>query len=1044
MRVRLLGGLEVEGMTERELGSRKGRILLGILAAARGRPVSIDRLADVLWGDDQPARPVDQVGVLVSRLRGVLGQERITRSDAGYALAADWLDVVELSTLAAMAAEALDDGRLGAARVAADAALALHRGRLLPALDGPWIEAERAAVDADLGLARRVAVDAATAAGDHDAVAAVAGVALADDPYDEVLLRALMRAHLAAGRPASALASYARARVRLVEDLGVSPNAETEALHALALAAADSDATVGEGAAPPAPHTAPAGVVGRAAELAELDAALAGVSDGGGALVIVEGDAGIGKTTLVHGWTGALGDRAVVLSGRCDELGRDLPLQPVTDALAEHLQRLGSERAAALLGDDANTMAPLIGPIAGLGATSVSDTEAARTRLFSALVGVLARADPRRPTVLVVEDLHRAGAGTLAWLAFTRRRAERTLVVATTRPGGAEGLDATRRLRLAPLDQGAVVELVGAERAASLHRRSGGHPLLLTALRDHPDDDLPATLPDAVAEKVDSLGPEVARTLRVAAVLGVDCDLELIAQVLGTPIVEVLTRLETATTVGLVREHGSRFAFRHELVRDALAAATGGVRRAHVHREAARVLAMRPAPDPLAVAVHAQAGDEPGLAAAWLVIAARAAAAQFDVDAAEGQLDAAIELSPTAEAHIERARVRMSRLDLVGAEHDARSAIALDGGAAALEVAGWIAYYRRQHDAARAFADEAVNRAEDATISASALALAARIRHGSGDLEGAVERLSTVRDAPPSVQGVADVWLAQVRNHQGRPHDALAALARPMVDPEALAHPWAPLHLRFCRIAALGQLGRVAEALQVADDLDAVLEREGAVGERFRGPAANVGAWIRRGVGRFEEADERNLVAVEATGGITGPSAGGFEEAHYVALLDLADGCLQRGDWAGAQGLLGRLAPVDTWGGTMAWHQRHRLELLRARLSLADGDADGAAERAAAVAEDAARRGARRYELLARAVVGLSDPTVPDDDLDGVVRGLGTCAVIDGWPLIVALADRRRRDGWRREAERMAGTVVAHAGALREDARRYVEQRLTV
>jgi DNA-binding SARP family transcriptional activator len=73
VRVRLLGSFYVGGVPERRLGSRKGRTLLKGLALARGVPVSVDRIAEVPWGDDQPARPADQVGVLASRLRGVLG-----------------------------------------------------------------------------------------------------------------------------------------------------------------------------------------------------------------------------------------------------------------------------------------------------------------------------------------------------------------------------------------------------------------------------------------------------------------------------------------------------------------------------------------------------------------------------------------------------------------------------------------------------------------------------------------------------------------------------------------------------------------------------------------------------------------------------------------------------------------------------------------------------------------------------------------------------------------------------------------------------------
>lgn len=1046
--MRLLGGFGVEGVAERDLASRKGRTLLKLLALGRGTPVSVDRIADVLWGDDQPSRPADQVGVLVSRLRGVLGAERILRSDAGYALVADWIDVEELAVLAAASAEALAGGRVGAARAAAGAALALVRGPLLPDEESVWVEAERAAVSAVVTRVRRIAVDAAVTAGDHSAAAALAEEVLIDDPYDEVVLRALMGAHLAAGRPASALAAYARARARIGEDLGVPPTADTEALHARALAAADGDA-----AAPAAPRrgAAPAGVVGRGAELAALDAALAETVGGGAVLVVVEGDAGMGKTTLVEAWSHLVGHEAVVLRGRCDELGRDLPLQPIGDALAQHLRAIGVDRAAAVLGDHAATLAPLLGPVTGASATIVADTGAARARVFAALVEVLCSAGGGQPTVLVIEDLHLAGAGTLPWIAFAHRRARRMLVVVTTHSGGAKGLEATHDIThditLGPLDLGAVTDLVGVARAAALYERSGGHPLLLAALAasGEAEADLPATVRDAVTARVDSLGDRVGATLRVAAALGAECDLDLVAQVAGTPVVEVLTHLETAVRAGLVVERGSRFSFRHDLVREALETATGVTRRSFVHREAARALAARPDGDSwiVAIAMHARAGGDKALASASLVAAATAAASRFELEAAEEHLAAALEMGPTPAAYVVRARVRMSRLALAEAAADAERAVALGAGAPALEVAGWVAYYRRRYDDARAYADEAVARATDDAVRISALALAGRIRHSAGDLAGAVEHLSVVGDGPPAVRGIADVWLSLARVHQGRPADALEALARPMVDPDSLAHPWAPLHLRFNRILALGQLGRVSDAMRVAAELDGVIEREGLIGHRFVGPAANAGAWILRWSGRGEEADERNHRALDVTGGDAGPSADALAESHYVALLDLADGCLLRGQPAEAAALAGRLAPVDTWAGTMAWHQRHRLGLLRARLAWAGGDAGAAAELASAVAIDAAGRGAGRYELLARAVEGLVDPSIPAERLAPVIDGLGRCAVLDGWALVAELAWARRNDAWQAEAQRLAAAVVAGAGAASashgDTARRFVD-----
>jgi hypothetical protein len=299
-----------------------------------------------------------------------------------------------------------------------------------------------------------------------------------------------------------------------------------------------------------------------------------------------------------------------------------------------------------------------------------------------------------------------------------------------------------------------------------------------------------------------------------------------------------------------------------------------------------------------------------------------------------------------------------------------------------------------------------------------------------------------VGDGPPAVRGIADVWLAQARLHQGRPLDALEALARPMVEPDSLGHPWAPLHLRFNRVIALGQLGRVSEALRVAADLDTVVQREGPIGARFVAPAANAGAWVLRWSGRGDEADDRNRAALEATGGAAGPSADSMSEGHYVALLDLADGHVLRGEWAEAAALAARLAAVDTWRGTMAWHQRHRLGLLRARMALAAGDAGEAARVAGAVQEDATLRGAWRYELLARAVAGLADPAVDAGDLDPVVEGLGRCAVLDGWPLVSALAAARRCDRWRVEAEALAATVVDEAGDHAGAASRFADRLL--
>jgi len=231
LRVRLLGGLLVEGYRPNEVGSRKARTLVAVLAVARGAPVSVDVLVDILWGEDLPARPDNEVGVLVSRLRRVVGTDRVPRQDAGYSLAPDWLDLRELEEGIAAAERSVAAGDALSARLAATMALDLVRGPLVPEEGSPWFDGPRAAVERAVAATRLLAAEAALMSGDPAGAVALAAGGLDHDPYDEAALRCVMRAHVALGRPASALAAYAGVRTRLAEDLGVSPAAVTEALH---------------------------------------------------------------------------------------------------------------------------------------------------------------------------------------------------------------------------------------------------------------------------------------------------------------------------------------------------------------------------------------------------------------------------------------------------------------------------------------------------------------------------------------------------------------------------------------------------------------------------------------------------------------------------------------------------------------------------------------------------------------------------------------------------------------------------------------------
>ena len=454
LRVRLLGGLQVEGRDPARLGRRQVRALLKVLALGRGRPVGVGTLVDCLWGEHLPSRPADQVSVLASRLRGALGPDRVRHSDAGYALLVDWLDVDALGEYVAEAERRLAEGALVGARAAATAGLSLVRGPLLADEPDPWwAEAERAAVDRLVSRLRHAA-SAAAAAGDWNSAAELADQSLDQDPYDEVALRGLMGALARSGRPASALAAYARARKRLAEDLGVSPSPPTEELHSAILLGELPAERSGAGAAAAGTEELP----GRADAIGELDALLDSAGRGHGQLGLVVGEAGIGKSRLLEVWSRNAAERgARVVAVGCDELGRSLPLQPVLDLVAELVRLAGPAAADDVLGPDRGVLGPLLGTQSGPSPpaqlVALTDPRAGQALLFAAVFSVLRRWAGAGPLLLLVDDAHLADSSTIAWLAEAPRRLvdARVAVVAAGRAEETVPLRGAKTVTLGPL-----------------------------------------------------------------------------------------------------------------------------------------------------------------------------------------------------------------------------------------------------------------------------------------------------------------------------------------------------------------------------------------------------------------------------------------------------------------------------------------------------------------------------------------------------------------------------------------------------------------
>ena len=320
MQVRLFGELEAvaEGVPVRVRGAKQ-RALLALLALQRGRPVSADRLIDVLWGDGQASHPANALQAQIGQLRRTFGAAAILTSEAGYALAVgpDDVDVVRFAQLVAEGKRLAGGGEAALASAVLGEALGLRRGEPLAEFaDAGFADAERVHLE-ELTL---VAVEARAGAdlmlGRHGELAAELEALCRQHPLRERLWELRILALYQAGRQAEALRAYTEVRDRLVDELGIDPGPALRELQArilaqdpsLAPSSAVPSSAVPSSAAPPSVAPVPAAArpasagnlrarlsrfVGRAAELGQLREAVRSSR-----LVTLTGPGGAGKTRL--------------------------------------------------------------------------------------------------------------------------------------------------------------------------------------------------------------------------------------------------------------------------------------------------------------------------------------------------------------------------------------------------------------------------------------------------------------------------------------------------------------------------------------------------------------------------------------------------------------------------------------------------------------------------------------------------------------------------------------------------------------------------
>ncbi len=686
-------GAELSGP---RLGTRKARVLVAALTAARGAPVTTDRLAEALWPDAPPRDPQANLATLASRVRRVAGDDVVVPGASSYALGPRVeLDLDAAESHLATARARLNNGEPTLAVASAGRALDLLGDGRLADEYGVWADALQREATERCREARHLLARAATVSGRADLALGAATEAAIADPLDERAQRDVMRALVADGRPSAALDTYARLATGLADDLGADPDQETQRLQLAILRGEALDA------APTTQHTAASGVlVGREAELATLDRAWADAAAGRGSLVLVAGVPGIGKTRLLEEATGlAARTGGVVLATVCRPGERSLFLQPFLDVLRPVLLAMPASGLATLLGPHLATwgrLLPELGEVLDLPSEPEVSHELARRRSFDAVVAVLAGLAAREPLLVVLDDLQYAADATADLLAHLRTRlaSSPVLLLAGLRresiPEFAQVTAQADTLHLDVLPPSAVEALAVAAgfagRAAEVQARSRGHPLsvvaslqsLATGTRGVPDD-----IADAVAGQLARIEPELAEVGRAAAILGTRVEPLLVSELLGRTEVDVALACGRLTSAGLMGLHDGHYTFVNDLVRDAVLAGVPEPVAVAYHRRAADLLADRPE----AMAGHARAAGESGRAAGGYLQAgrtARRAAALHDAVAllslALADARAAGDTALEATVLLERARAHEACAAYEPAEDDALVARVLVAG----------------------------------------------------------------------------------------------------------------------------------------------------------------------------------------------------------------------------------------------------------------------------------------------------------------------------------------------------------------------------
>lgn len=394
-------------------------------------------------------------------------------------------------------------------------------------------------------------------------------------------------------------------------------------------------------------------MVGRDADLTALRRAFDRAAGAEPSAVLIEGEAGIGKSRLLREFQTEIAARADVHIGRCLDLGAARSVYgPLTSILRSIVDRLGADEARAAVGVGAEALRMLV-PELGEGTASRESTSPDALR--GAVATLIEAAAERAPQVIVVEDLHWADDSTLVMLSFLLRTLQegRVLLLITCRSDDVRRGDAVsrfiaettrarvvERLPLQRLDDAATRELVeqlsGAISEMALRRlieRAEGVPFFIEEVACCAAGPLPDSLRDMLLVRFDQLDDDARLVVRVASGAEGMLSHTLLAQLAGLPDERLDEAIRSAALGGILSIDDEQYTFRHALLREAVHDDLLPGERARLHRAYAEALEAKTAEldrcDRSSLAHHWRLAQVPDRALAASVAAMQEAKARF-------------------------------------------------------------------------------------------------------------------------------------------------------------------------------------------------------------------------------------------------------------------------------------------------------------------------------------------------------------------------------------------------------------------------------